>query len=675
MTSVDSATPLSGAVTGAPAQPASKRERRVLRRFVRQPSAVVASLFLVVVGVLAIIAPLLPLRPTEQDLRAKFAPRSWEHLLGADVLGRDIFSRIIYGGRVSLGTALAVVVMSLLIAIPIGLIAGYVGGRVDQVFMRLTDAMLGVPAIVLALAIAGALGPGVQNTVIALVVIYVPSFIRLVRSETLARRTENYVDASIVAGTRTPRILLRRMLPNVRATLFVASSFYLGKALISEAALSYLGLGARRPTPSWGGMLREAYDSALFTDSWQLIVPGAAIALTVLSLNVVAEALGHAFGVAPRSKAKRGQGRGVTAVAAATRRSLAPAAPPLDRPTGEPAPALDVQGLTIEFATDQGPARVVEDVSFSVAAGEVLGLVGESGSGKTVTGLSIMRLLPSPPGQIVAGSVRFQGTELLSADARALQRVRGAGIAMVFQDPMTSLDPCYTIGSLLTTSYRSHHRVSKKAARARALEMLDLVQIPAAARRIDDYPHQLSGGMRQRVLIAMALIGEPKLLIADEPTTALDVTVQAQVLRLLKDLQTELGMSMLFVTHDLGVVAEMCDRVAVMYAGQIVEQRPVGELFATPRHPYSAALLSSMPTVDGDRSGRLSVITGRVPTAAEMPSGCRFRPRCSFAIDECAERPPILEPVPATGLARCLRAGELDLLSPQPAPVDVKVGG
>jgi peptide/nickel transport system ATP-binding protein len=303
--------------------------------------------------------------------------------------------------------------------------------------------------------------------------------------------------------------------------------------------------------------------------------------------------------------------------------------------------------------------RVVEDVSFGIAAGETLGLVGESGCGKTVSSLAVMGLIPSANGRITAGSVRFQGRDLLQIDPEELRQVRGDRIAMIFQEPMTSLNPAFTVGRQICMAVRSHRRVSKADARARAVEVLDRVGIPDARNRIDDYPHTFSGGMRQRAMIAMALACEPSLLIADEPTTALDVTVQAQILELLRSLKDETGMSMLFVTHDLGVVADICDRVAVMYAGQLVEQAPTDRLFVRPRHPYTEGLLASMPqwSVPGER---LAVIPGRVPPAGRMPAGCRFRSRCSFAEAACEEAVALVE-TGADAAVRCVRHEELNL--------------
>ena len=303
---------------------------------------------------------------------------------------------------------------------------------------------------------------------------------------------------------------------------------------------------------------------------------------------------------------------------------------------------LEVANLRTWFESQAGPIRAVDGVDFSLGAGRTLGIVGESGSGKSVSALSIMRLV-EPPGRIQEGSsVVFNGRDLLKLGERELESIRGAEISMVFQEPMTSLNPVYTVGDQIAESVRIHRGLKGRAARERALEMLKLVGIPEAARRLDDYPHQLSGGMRQRVMIAMALACDPKLIIADEPTTALDVTIQAQILDLLAGLRERLGMAILLITHDLGVVAEMCDDVVVMYAGRVVERGPVADVFTTPQHPYTEALLQSIPMLGMTQAEPLRVIRGSVPSPLDWPEGCRFRPRCDYAFDKCVELPPLL---------------------------------
>ncbi len=305
-------------------------------------------------------------------------------------------------------------------------------------------------------------------------------------------------------------------------------------------------------------------------------------------------------------------------------------------------PLLAVDRLSVEFTTGQGRVRAVDQVSLTINSGETVGLVGESGCGKSVTSLALLGLVPTPPGRIAGGSVRFQGRELVGLSERELARVRGRGIAMIFQEPMTALNPVLTVASQMITVLRRQRGLSKRAAGAAAVEWLDRVGIAEPAKRIDDYPHQLSGGMRQRVMIAMALSCEPKLLIADEPTTALDVTIQAQVLELIATLTRDTGTAMILITHDLGVIAETCQRACVMYCGRIVEEAPVASLFAAPRHPYSAGLIASVPRVREDRLGRLPTIPGRVPDLASLPAGCRFQERCVRVQPRCRDESPDL---------------------------------
>jgi len=320
-------------------------------------------------------------------------------------------------------------------------------------------------------------------------------------------------------------------------------------------------------------------------------------------------------------------------------------------------PLLSVRNLRTVFGTMQGEVTAVDDVSFDVVPGEVLGIVGESGSGKSVTALSIMGLLPQPPGRVAGGEILFEGRDLLKMPKRELRELRGAAIGMIFQEPMTSLNPVFTIGDQISETIRVHERIGAQAARGRAIEMLMKVGIPSPERRVDDYPHQLSGGMRQRVMIAMALSCSPKLLLADEPTTALDVTIQAQILDLLRDLQQEFHMAIVIITHNMGVIAEFADRVAVMYAGRIAEQGPVEQIFDAPAHPYTIGLLSSTPDMISEVP-RLRTIPGTLPSLYELPSGCRFAPRCSRRIDACETGRPAMRAVAADHQAACIRLDE-----------------
>ena len=319
-------------------------------------------------------------------------------------------------------------------------------------------------------------------------------------------------------------------------------------------------------------------------------------------------------------------------------------------------PVLDVRGLKTVFRIRAGEVHAVNEVSFELRPGELLGVVGESGSGKSVTMMSLLGLLPMPPAEIRAGTVMFDGQDLLKIDAKTMRDVRGGKIGFVFQDPMTSLNPVFQVGFQIMEPLRKHMGLSKSAARKRAQELLELVGIPAAADRMNDYPHQFSGGMRQRVMIAIALACDPQVLIADEPTTALDVTIQAQILELMKELRAKLGMAVIWITHDLGVIAGIADRVLVMYAGQVVEHAGVRDLFRNPQHPYTTALLTTVPRVHGERAHRLTVIQGQPPMLTAQPTACPFRARCPLAFDRCSNENPARYSVGPGHDVACFRA-------------------
>jgi peptide/nickel transport system ATP-binding protein len=331
-------------------------------------------------------------------------------------------------------------------------------------------------------------------------------------------------------------------------------------------------------------------------------------------------------------------------------------------------PLLRLEGLQTYFYTDEAVVRAVDGVTYDVRPGETLAVVGESGSGKSVTALSILRLISEPPGRIVGGRILFKGRNLLELSAREMRAIRGKEISMIFQEPMTSLNPVFSCGEQIIETLVLHEHLDRRAARARAIEMLKLVGIPAAEQRVDEYPHQMSGGMRQRVMIAMALACRPSILIADEPTTALDVTIQAQILELLKQLQRELGMAVILITHDLGVVAETADRVAVMYAGQVVEYSDVRSIFRRSLHPYTAGLQASLPKL-GVKRDRLRVIPGNVPNPARFPVGCRFHPRCPVMLDRCLEAPELTSYGEGRG-SRCWRSDEIASGALDPVPAE-----
>ena len=682
---------------------------RAVRRFVHDPQAMVAFAFLVLLILIAVFAPLVTAHePNFQDLKNRYAGLSTDHWLGTDNLGRDTWTRLAYGARTSLLITFAVGFFATIISVPIGLISGFFSGKTDVAVMRLTDALLSIPPLVLAIAIAGILGPGTRNLIIALTVVIVPGLVRIVRAQTLASREEGYIDASRAIGTRSRVIVIRRVLPHVVSPLMVQVSIVLGTILVVEASLSYLGLGDPPPNASWGSML-EAGFKVMATDARLILVPAIAIALATLAFNAVGDGVSSALYGSGVARRRKGDVLGTTGTMLGLK-SVKPFVPPTDEASSAqetadgdaeaPAPAappangmssatavsvpatpvnpaavdptsvLEIRDLSLGFDSPSGVVQVLDRVSLTVRRGEILGLVGESGCGKTVTSQSVLRLLPTPPARIQNGEILFEGRDILQMSPKDLRDIRGKDISMIFQDPMASLNPAYTVGDQIVEAQRLHRSVSKSAARVRAEELLDLVGIPDAKKRLDDYPHMFSGGMRQRALIAMALANDPKLLIADEPTTALDVTVQAQIIELISRLREEFSMSVLFVTHDLGVVQDLCDRVAVMYAGQVVEQAPANELFTAPQHPYTAALLRSRPNI-GAEAGRLPSIAGLVPTPAQMPEGCRFHDRCSFSTAACAAQPvPLVDlrdgrPGPEQAV-RCIRHGEIDLSDPRP---------
>ncbi len=609
--------------------------RLLARRFRRHRPGMAGVAILLLVIALAVFAPLsAPYPPDEQSALINTSPSS-EHWLGTDDLGRDLLSRVIYGARNSLVASAGIVGFAVAVALPLALLAGYRGGRTDTVIMRLTDAAFAFPPLVLALAIVSLRGNSLFNVILAVGLVFIPSLIRLIRGQVLAVREETYIEAARSVGTPSARIAVRHVLPNVASPLIIQIAVSLGFALLAEAGLSFLGAGAPPPTPTWGGMLKRSFDFVLEVPG-QIFVAGGAITVTVLAYNLIGDGLRDALGrsgTVPRTARAR----------------------PTPGPGREDDGLVEVEGLSIEFARDGRWVRVVEGVDLTLPAGRTLALVGESGCGKTVTALALMGLLPRRTGRIATGSIRFDGHELVDLPPGAIRAIRGREMAMIFQEPDTSLNPAFTVGDQIAEMVRVHEGVGRRAAMSAAVEALERVDIPDPAARARSYPHELSGGMRQRAMIAMALACRPRVLLADEPTTALDVTIQAQLLDLLVSLRDELGMAMVFVTHDLGVVAEIADEVAVMYAGQIVEQAPVDELFATPRHPYTAALIRALPQ-SATPGRRLATIPGQVPDPSAWPRGCHFADRCAHADDRCRAGP-----VELVEGVRCLRAAELHL--------------
>ena len=625
---------------------------RFIRRLLRRPVAIVCCAYLVAVIGVAIVAPIaLPWVKGQNagNLLAVNQSPSLQHLLGTDTLGRDVLDRLLVGTQVTVLGVVEALVVVLLLGIPLGLAAGYLGGGPDRVVTWLADLTFSVPAIVIILVVLSVFPESMLAGMVAFGVLAAPGLMRVVRSATLPVREELYIQAAQVSGLSRPYILTRHVLPRISGAVIVQASLLAAVALGVQTGLAFLNLLVASPAPSWGGMVADG-TSVLLLHPWLIWPPGIAIALTMLALCLLGDAVRDATTEAWSSPGGQRASRG---------RSQRQQEPLTSAPVIRTSPLLSVKNLSIDFSSRSGTARVVDDVSFDVTEGEVVGIVGESGCGKTVTTSAILGLLPGT-GRIEEGNVWFGGRDLAGLSETELRKIRGHEIALVSQEPMIGLDPAFRVGWQVQEAVRLHLNVPRAEARARAVQLLASVHLPNPETVARRYPHELSGGMAQRVAIARALAGEPKLLIADEPTTALDVTVQAEILELLRELQASRKMAVLVVTHDWGVVADICDRVVVMYAGQVVERSGLVEMFRAPLHPYTKALLASNPH-HVPNTGLLPTIPGSVPQPGVWPAGCRFHPRCNYATPACTEGTiPLTEPVPGRQ-TRCIHYDQLPL--------------
>ncbi|TCM87143.1 dipeptide/oligopeptide/nickel ABC transporter permease/ATP-binding protein [Rhodovulum steppense] len=596
--------------------------RLFLQLLFRNRLAGFGAVVLGVIVVLAVLTPILPLHPPNETNTANrfLRPLSEGHWLGTDHLGRDLMSRLMWGTRLSLAVGFAAALFAGLAGAAIGVLAGYFGGRIDNVTMRGIDMLMAFPYILLALAIVAVLGPGLMNALIAVAVVNIPFFARNIRGVTAGIVHREFVDAARLSGMGNARILWSEVLPNVVPVIVIAMSTTIGWMILETAGLSFLGLGSQPPQADLGSMLGEAR-SALITAPHTSIVPGAMILLIVMSVNLLGDGVRDALDPRLRSGAPS-RPEATTRVERAT------------APEATESGLLRLDRLETQFRIGKRVYRAVNGVSLNLSPGECVGLIGESGSGKSVTALSVMGLVASPPGVITGGAVRLDGQDLIGAPYEMLRALRGRRVAYIFQDPLSTLHPLYRIGDQLAEAITAHQPVGRAAARARAVRLLEDVRIPNPAARARAFPHELSGGMRQRVGIAMALANDPDIIIADEPTTALDVTVQAQVLALLDELRRSRGLAILFITHDFGVVSQLCDRVAVMYGGRVVEEGPTTDLLAAPAHPYTRRLIACVPELGGGRR-RLAAIPGLPPAVDDLPPGCAFAPRCERAQDAC----------------------------------------
>ncbi|MCT2149936.1 dipeptide/oligopeptide/nickel ABC transporter permease/ATP-binding protein [Dermabacter vaginalis] len=626
-----------------------------------KPMNVLAAAFLAILILAAILAPVI----AHHDPLATgtpVQPPSGEHLFGTDQIGRDVFARVIYGSRSSLIIGLSATALALLVAAVLGSFAATAHKWASEVLMRCLDVVMSIPGIALAAVFVAAFGNSLPVLIMAIGFLYVPQLARVVRANVLSQFGEDYVNASKVMGAGVPWILIKHVARNCLAPILVFATVLVADAIVLEASLSFINAGVQPPNPSWGNILAQGKQLLLSGYWWPTFFPGLMILVTVLSLNILSEGMTDAF-ASPRVKTvvdvdadeKKAQ-----AAPEASLNTLGLIDPQQARATllesldklhvkesarkdrlvyaGDPEaePLLDVRDLRVSFPNAHGDVDIVDGVNFTIRPGETMGLVGESGSGKSVTSMAIMGLLPKTAR--VRGTATLEGKNLLDMNTRQLNEMRGREMAMIYQDALSSLNPSMLIKSQMA-------QLTKRGGTRSAEELLELVGLDPK-RMLKSYPHELSGGQRQRVLIAMALTRDPKLVIADEPTTALDVTVQKQVVELLNKLREELGFAMLFVSHDLALVAQLAHKITVMYAGQVVEQGTTTEVLTDPRHEYTQGLLGSVLSIEAG-ADRLHQVQGTVPSPREFVAGDRFAPRSSTPEIGLAEKPRLWD-VPGT---------------------------
>ncbi|MFF1923902.1 dipeptide/oligopeptide/nickel ABC transporter permease/ATP-binding protein [Streptomyces sp. NPDC058221] len=607
------------------------------RAAARTPVGACAGLLLLAVVVLAVIAPVLwGDRASVVDTSALQQGPSDAHVLGTDSLGRDILCRVLVATRLSLLLAVGATLLGVVLGLVLGTVPSVLPRRAGQFVVSVVNIAVAFPGLLLALFFAVIFGVGATGAVLAIGLAMAPAFARLTHTLSASVAGQDFVAAARTVGVGRTRLLTRHILPNIAEPLAVNATIGAGASLPAFAGLSFLGLGVQAPDYDWGRLLGEGLGRINLTPA-PALAPMVAVVVTGLAFNLFGEAAAAALGIRTLS-----------------RRSAVPRPRPTPAPDtaarqlhSDGRPVLAVEDLRVAFPGPAGWTTPVRGVSFDVHPGEAVGVVGESGSGKSLTAMAASRLV-EPPGQVTARRLEFTGVPLLETGERELRPLLGTSLAMVFQDPMSSFNPVMSVGRQLAEVAEHHQELSRSAAYARAVDRLRAVHVPAPERRARQYPHEFSGGMRQRAMIGMGLMGDPRLIIADEPTTALDVTVQRQVLRLLAGVRAGRATAVLLISHDITVVARNCDRVLVMYAGRIVEDLPAAGLFTAARHPYTRALLAAVPDLDTDRDRPLAVIPGRPPEPDRIPEGCAFAPRCPRADDHCRGEDP--EPVTyATG--------------------------
>ncbi|MDK8684792.1 dipeptide/oligopeptide/nickel ABC transporter permease/ATP-binding protein [Corynebacterium pseudodiphtheriticum] len=614
---------------------------------------------MVVLGFVVLAAVFAPLIAPHDPLSTgtPIQAPSGEHLFGTDSVGRDILSRVIYGARSSLLIGLLATGLALLAAAVLGSIAATSNKVVSEILMRILDIVMSFPAIALAAVFVAVWGNNVAILIIAIGFVYTPQLSRIIRANVLGQFGEDYVSASRVMGASTAHILLKQVARNCIAPVLVFATVLVADAIVLEASLSFINAGVAPPNPSWGNILSDGQGILLTGAWWPTFFAGLMLLITVLCLNIMSEGMTDALASPPARKpiaddakaAEQAEKAAAVKTLGATSREESQAA--LEQSlnalrgssmvtqrreagkaeagaSAKKTPLLEVKNLRISFPDAHGSVDIIDGVNFSVAPGETLGLVGESGCGKSISAMSIMGLLPDSA--VKTGEVLYDGKNVLELNEKQHNALRGHEIAMIYQDALSSLNPSMLIKAQMA-------QLIKRGGKRGARELLELVGLDPD-RTLKSYPHELSGGQRQRVLIAMALTRNPRLLIADEPTTALDVTVQKQVVELLNDLQKKLGFAMIFVSHDLALVARMADKITVMYAGQVVEQGATSEILGNPTHEYTRGLLGAVLSVEANAQ-RLYQIPGTVPSPTEFVNGDRFAPRSSYPELGLEEKP------------------------------------
>jgi peptide/nickel transport system permease protein len=606
------------------------------KTFSKNRMAVAGLVMLTAILILAIFAPALaPYDPRSSagiETSDIYNPPSAQHWLGTDDAGRDVLSSFIYGSRVSLVVGFFAAFISIFIGGVIGIVAGFYGGRVENLLMRFTDTMLVIPDLPLIVVIVALTKPSLLNIIFVIGLLGWTTTARIVRSQTLAVKSRKFVLRARAIGAGNWHIILNHILPLVMPLLVVNAILVISLAILNESTLSFLGLGDPIAT-SWGQMLNFAFGRGAMSAGawWALFVPGFGIVWVVLALTLLGHGLEQVLN--PRLESHHLM-PGRPTVQSEVDVEFNVRKKRMDVPV-----LLDVQNLSVNYVSDGNVAKAVHNVSFQLHEGELLGLVGESGCGKTTLMMAITHLLPSS-GEISNGHIYFRGNDLATLSEEEMRDLRWSGISIIFQGAMNALNPVRTVGDQISEAIMRHMpSFPSGILDTRVVELLDLVGISAEHK--DHFPHQYSGGMRQRAMIAMALSCSPQVVIADEPTTALDVMIQAQILELLDDLRKKLGLAIIFVTHDLGVVAEMCDSVLVMYGGVTAEYASVDTIYNASRHPYTQELLKAFPDLSKPEK-RLTSIPGYPPKLDALPAGCRFAPRCPLAFERCFIEMPAL---------------------------------